>query len=186
MYSRAGFARSIVTSTSATSIRGSQRRSADRTSAPMAFAVSLSADANRYSWIRQPNSGRMGRSPGEVPRIRRIASSISRSRDTRAMPPVASTRSGKAQPRPMNCSLTSSPARSVDLHRGALEREVARGLDLQGATGLEGHVAVGVHRDLARARDLQLLVLVVEDDVHLAVRGQQLDPRVARRLDEHD
>ena len=38
--------------------------------------------------MAQPNSGRIGRSPGAVARTSRIASSISRSPLTRAMPPV--------------------------------------------------------------------------------------------------
>ena len=46
----------------------------------------------------QPNSGRIGRSPGAVPRITRIASRTSSSSWARARPPRASTRSGKAMP----------------------------------------------------------------------------------------
>src|SRR5207253_5540054 len=53
----------------------------------------------------QPNSGRIGRSPMAVPRISRMLSSISRSRETRAIRPVASVRRGNAQPEPMNSSL---------------------------------------------------------------------------------
>jgi len=42
-----------------------------------AAAVVLSAGLNTKSWIRQPNSGRIGRSPGDVDTITRIASWIS-------------------------------------------------------------------------------------------------------------
>ena len=48
--------------------------------------------------MAQPNSGRIGRSPGAVARISRMLSMISRSPLTSAIEPVASVRSGKAQP----------------------------------------------------------------------------------------
>src|SRR3954451_24139 len=186
MYRSAALRASIATCTSLTSIRGSHRRSAARTSAAMALAVSLSADANRESWMRQPNSGRIARSPGDVPRISRMASSISCSRDTRAMPPVASTRSGKAQPRPMNCSLTSSPARLVDLHGLALDGHRPGRLERHRPARLDLHVALRVDRDLPRGLDLQLLVLLVQDDVDVAVRREELDARVVLALEEAD
>src|SRR3954447_4101426 len=176
----------MVTRTSRTSIRGSHWLSATRTSPAIKFAVSLSAAANMKSWIRQPNSGRIGRSPGVVPRISRIASSLSCSRETSAIPPVESTRSGNAQPRPMNCSLTSSPARLVDLHGLALDGHGPRRLERHRTTRLDAHVALRIDGALPGRLDLELLVLVVEDDVDLAVRGQQLDRRVVLALEEAD
>ena len=54
----------------------------------------------------QPKSGRIGRSPNAVPRISRIDSSSSRlPLDQRRCDPVASVRSGNAQPRPMNSDI---------------------------------------------------------------------------------
>src|SRR6478672_7623174 len=115
--------------------------------------------------MRQPNSGRIGRSPGAVPRTSRIASSISRSRMTSAIPPVASVRSGKAQPRPMNSSLTSDPL--VDGDRRALDGHLARGLELHRPAGLDLDVLLDVDRQLPLALDLDDLVLLVEHDVDL-------------------
>ena len=71
----------------------------------MRLRVDGSGDAKMWSWMRQPKSGRIGRSPSDVARISLIASWISRSCSTSAMPPVASRRSGKAIPRPTNSSL---------------------------------------------------------------------------------
>src|SRR5690606_2377509 len=83
----------------------------------------------------EPNSGRIGRSPGEVARMRRMLSSISRSSETSAMRPVASVRSGKAQPVPMNSRPIASPL--VDLHHGAADGRDAGGRELGGAGSLD-------------------------------------------------
>ena len=66
-----------------------------RTSKAIWPAVAASAGAKTKSWIAQPNSGRIGRSPGAVDRMIRIASSTSRVRVTSSMPPVTSVRIGK-------------------------------------------------------------------------------------------
>jgi hypothetical protein len=55
--------------------------------------------------MAQPNSGRIGRSPGAVEMISRMLCSSSVSRETRRIPPVASTLTGKPQPEPMNSLL---------------------------------------------------------------------------------
>src|ERR1700736_2707315 len=55
--------------------------------------------------MAEPNSGRIGRSPYDVARIRRMLSSSSRSRRDRAIPPVAEKRRGKLHPAPMKSSL---------------------------------------------------------------------------------
>src|SRR5690625_2856676 len=107
--------------------------------------------------------------------MRRMLSSISRSFETRAMRPVASVRSGKAQPVPMNsCPMPIAPlvdldhaaadggdARgaqlagrlALDLHRGALEVEGGGRLDRHGVP-LERHLAgVGADADVAPRGD---------------------------------
>src|SRR6266540_3194462 len=107
-------------------------------------AVVASMGANTWSWMAQPNSGRIGRSPGAVPRISRIASSISRTRSTMAMLPVASVRTGKAQPRPMNSSAIALPS---DQHGRRRAAELARcaGVDGAGRAGLGGGAALDQH-----------------------------------------
>src|SRR4051794_21014849 len=113
-------------------MRGSQRSSEVRTSYLMRPAVVASAGAKTYSWMPHPNSGRIGRSPWAVPRMSWIASSSSRSRATRAMPPLASTLRGKASPLPMKDS-----AISAQRDLGAGDRHAGRPLD--GGLGLARH-----------------------------------------------
>jgi hypothetical protein len=67
-----------------------------------------------WSWIAQPNAGRIGRSPGIVPRMTVIASRMSSSWVTSASAPWRLTRIGKARPEPMKspCMLIrATPAR---------------------------------------------------------------------------
>lgn len=90
-------------------MRGSQRSRLTYTSCWMRPAVCSLTGANTRSWIAQPKSGRIGRSPGAVDRTSRIASSTSRSPLTRAIPPVGPMRSGNDQPDPTNCSAISGP-----------------------------------------------------------------------------
>src|SRR6266540_695310 len=85
--------------------------------------------------MAQPYSGRIGRSPGAVPTMRRMLSSISRSCVTSAIDPVASVRIGKDQPAPMNSSLT-APS-SIELHLRTLDLDRAAAVDLDAAVALE-------------------------------------------------
>ena len=84
---------------SSTSIRGSQRSSARRTSVSRRPTVAASIVSNTKSCTPQPNSGRIGRSPGAVLRMISIAWSTSclarRERDAAA--PV--DREGEGEPR---------------------------------------------------------------------------------------
>src|ERR1019366_5040732 len=121
-----------------------------------------------YSWIPQPNSGRIGRSPKAVPRISRMLSSISRSWLTRAIPPVASLRSWKAQPAPMNSLFMPPPCladQDVRDGRRDLARDDAAGrLRLRGCRRLAAdrdgwaaaqHLADLHHREQERIRGVQ-------------------------------
>jgi hypothetical protein len=98
---------SNVTSMSWTVMRGSQRASELCTSKAARPAVRALAGANTRSWMPQPNSGRMGRSPNAVPRISRIDSRISACSVTSATDPVGSMRTGNARPEPMNSAAIS-------------------------------------------------------------------------------
>ena len=84
---------------SSTSIRGSQRSSALRTSVSSRPTVAASIVSNTKSCTPQPNSGRMGRSPGAVLRMISIAWSTSSSPDASAMPPRAVDREGEGEAR---------------------------------------------------------------------------------------
>src|SRR3954462_13797279 len=97
----------------------------------------------------QPNSGRMGRSPGAVARIRRMLSSSSRSRRTRATPPVASMAMGKAQPAPTNSSPTSAP----DQHGRRRGHELAEWHVADGAVDLELGRRLALDEDRGAALD---------------------------------
>src|SRR6266576_1102352 len=102
-------------------------------------AVLPVTEANTKSWIAQPNSGRIGRSPYAVPRMRRIASAISRSLDTRAMPPVGPVRTGKAPPAPTKSSLTARVP-SVDLDQRALDGDHGPALELGSGVAVDADV----------------------------------------------
>src|SRR3954447_6238679 len=118
--------------------------------------------------MRQPNSGRIGRSPQAVPRMIRIACSTSRSWVTSATRPVASVPSGYAQPAPMksisSVRCTSAPpleetlipnggtrqqvwhhGSSVDLDHGGGDGAHGAALDLRAGAALElrGRAAQG-------------------------------------------
>src|SRR5580765_2734139 len=139
--------------------------------------------------MRQPNSGRIGRSPGAVASTIRIASSSSWSRETSAIDPVASVRMGNAaQPDPTNSSaIPLSLLASVDLHdaaleaghaaafecerspldlclRRALDRDPARALEREVGGRFDGHVGVALDLDVLRAVDLHLPALRVDGD----------------------
>src|SRR6266567_8560286 len=147
-----------------------------------------------------PNSGRMGRSPRAVPSIRRILSSSSCSRETRAMPPAESVRRGNAHPCPMNSSLT--PAPSIELDRGTCHGDVAarrlhldtlslqgqrtRRLDAEAAARLHGDITVSADRYLAVATDLYLGLGFVERDTQVAISGQQGQSVLAGVIKEDD
>src|SRR5512142_527200 len=106
--------------------------------------------------MAQPNSGRIGRSPGAVERIRRMLCSISASSPTRRIPPVASVSTGKAQPRPMNVWLIVGPP-SVERDRGAVDVHARTAVDLHAARALELELAVGLDRDAGRGLDRHVL-----------------------------
>src|SRR6185503_11720358 len=143
--------------------------------------------------MRQPKSGRMGRSPGEVDRISRIASAISRSRATIAMPPVVPTPSGNAQPRPRK-SVIAPSSRDRDVHRQALDvggaatrlderRGRGGGLAAEGDGGAAGHHLAHLELDvhLRRVAGVQAgvgdgrIALGADDGNRLAVDGHALD-----------
>src|SRR5919106_567031 len=96
-------------STSVTSIRGSQRSSASRISVSICATVPASIVSNTKWWTPQPNSGRIGRSPGAVARISWIAWSTSVASLARAMPPLRSTWRGNAMPEPSISAMLSRP-----------------------------------------------------------------------------
>src|SRR6478735_3726615 len=176
-------------STRSTSILGSQRASASRMACSMLPMVFASIESNTKSCTPQPNSGRMGRSPGAVPRMSWIACSMSCSSLASAICPRRSTCSGKARPDPMISvtlsTLTDADRRALDTHgaraldrdRGALERERRRGLDIDG-DALDGHRAAGLDHERLR------LLLVRSGGV---VLGVALDRRllVLGDLDDH-
>ncbi len=101
-------ARETSKSTERTSMRGSQRLSAERIASSMRPTVPASMVSKTKSCTPQPNSGRIGRSPGAVPRISWIAWSMSCSSRASAMPPRRSTWRGNARPEPM-ISVTCRP-----------------------------------------------------------------------------
>src|SRR6185312_10175368 len=135
---------SKLISTSCTVIRGSHISNAYRTSEAIAPAVDALIGANTCSWTRHPNSGRIGRSPGAVARISLIASSISRSRTTRATPPVASVASGKAHPAPTKSipamSVSRRSARWVRRPRSARRRRTGRRSGRPDHPGVSGRI----------------------------------------------
>src|SRR2546430_3302664 len=140
-----------------------------------------------------PFWGRIGRSPEALPTRRRMLSSISRSWKTRAIDPVASSRIGKAQPSPMNSSLTASSS-SIQLHLLALDLHRCAAVDLdpvvaferQRPARLQGHIALGLDQHLALALDVDLRVGLVERHLDLAVPRDQGDARLALVLEEHE
>src|SRR6266700_3455987 len=128
--------------------------------------------------MAHPNSGRIGRSPYAVPSTRRIASSISRSFDTRAMPPVGPVRKGKAQPLPTKSSLIPLPNGSVDLDHGALDGNHGAPLELGCGVRVQAHVGA-LHRHLGRALRADLDTL----DLHVAAAAVDLDSGVGLQAD---
>src|SRR4051812_2861270 len=105
----------------------------------------------------QPNSGRIGRSPGAVPRMIVIASDTSSSPLTRASPPRRSTRRGNATPLPMMSVAIALPRPQRD--RGRREADL-RALEVDAAGALDVHARVALQRQLS-----------VGGDRHLAVRA---------------
>src|SRR5689334_8266790 len=101
----------------------------------------------------QPNSGRIGRSPGAVPRMIVIASDTSSSPLTRASPPRRSTRRGKATPLPMmstaRLARPQGDRRRREADLGAGEVDPAGALDRDARRALEGDLPVGLDVDLA-------------------------------------
>src|SRR5213082_1186239 len=124
--------------------------------------------------------------------MRRMLSSISRSWETRAIDPVASSRIGKAQPSPMNSSLTASSSiqlhlLALDLHRcAAVDLDPVVAFERQRPARLQVHVALGLDQHLALALDVDLRVGLVERHLDLAVARDQGDARLALVLEEHE
>src|SRR5690349_7889246 len=136
-----------------TSILGSQRRIAAFTAVSIRPTVSASIVSNTRSWISQPNSGRIGRSPGAVPRITVSACSMSSRPPTSASAPRWLTVSGNAKPEPrMSDFATCSPKRDhrpadlhsrageLDLRAAAFQCHCGRALDLDLRLALDRHV----------------------------------------------
>src|SRR6185437_1034432 len=107
------------------------------------------------SCTAQPNSGRMGRSPGAVPRMRRMACSMSLTPWASASTPRWSACSGNESPDPIRSAIACSSqadhraadgdAARADLDRGAaaLDRHRLRALDRDPAhVGLDADVAL--------------------------------------------
>src|SRR5215207_8956509 len=149
-----------------TSIRGSQRTSASRIACSMLPIVFASIESNTKSCTPQPNSGRIGRSPGAVPRMSWIACSMSCSSLASAIWPRRSTCSGKARPDPMisvtlstltdadRRALDTHGARTLDVDRRALQRERGGGFDVH-RDALDGHAGTGLDDE-----GLRLLLVV--------------------------
>src|SRR2546421_10945189 len=72
--------------------------------------------------------------------MRRIASAISRSLDTRAMSPVGPVRSGKAHPAPTKSSFTCAKFLSVDLDQRTLDGDHGPALELRSGIGVDADV----------------------------------------------
>ncbi|CAM5683290.1 hypothetical protein SVIOM342S_05439 [Streptomyces violaceorubidus] len=102
--------------------------------------------------MAQPNSGRIGRSPGAVARMSRMASSTSCSPLTRAIPPVGPIRRGNDQPEPTNCSaIREQPAflgnASPQARHGDGRDLEDGGLDLEGRADDPRHDGVDLDVD---------------------------------------
>src|SRR4051812_6297616 len=137
-----------------TSTRGSQRSTAPRIAVSMRPTIAASIVSKTRSCTSQPNSGRIGRSPGAVPRMISSACSMSVSPVAMATAPRWSTDSGKARPDPSTSDIP--PSKLSDVDRGAGDRDAAcRELDLRRAAlqrkahlALDGHVgALTLDRD---------------------------------------
>ena len=81
-------------------MRGSYLTSASRTRCTTSAMVRALFGANTRSWMPQPKSGSIGRSPGAVARISRIDSSMRCSSRACAIRPFGVTCSGNFQPMP--------------------------------------------------------------------------------------
>src|SRR5829696_7009806 len=198
-------------STASTSMRGSQWSRASRTSASIWATVVASIVSNTKSCTPQPKSGRMGRSPLAVERIRWMAWSTSVWSDASAMPPRRSTWSGNAMPEPRISAITGSlsdvddraldghAARPLDVHRRALELELAGGLDVHARRALDRDLAgaldldrrAGLDVDLVLGLDAEVARAVTALDGHLHVLGGgdhelllRLELGVLRRVDD--
>src|SRR5882757_6585134 len=101
-------------------------------------------------------------------------SSISRSPDTRAIPPVGPVRNGKAHPLPTKSSLIPGP-RSIDLDEGALHVDHGASLQLRRGTGVHAD-GCGLHGELGRALGAHL------DTLHVDVAGPAVDLDAGVRL----
>src|SRR6185312_4646261 len=127
--------------------------------------IAASTASNTTSWTAHPNSGRIGRSPGAVPRISPIACSMSSSARASAIPPRWSTPSGKESPEPRMSDtrhhLSEGDHRAADLHAGtrqldlggaAFQRERRRALEVELRLSLDADVLT---LDLERLRRFQ-------------------------------
>src|SRR5205807_2778699 len=109
--------------------------------------------------IAQPNSGRIARSPGTVPRMRPMACSMSSSPRARASPPLWSTASGKASPVPRMSAivrpLSQLDHRSGDLHAARAELDRRR-------PAFDRHLGIALHADLGLSLDGDVLAVDFE------------------------
>src|SRR6185437_5289885 len=154
-----------------TSIRGSHRASAVWMAAstwPMSSASMLS---KMKSWTAQPNSGRIGRSPGAVPRMSRIACSMSVTPWASASTPRWSACSGKESPDPIRSAI--APSSQAD-HRAA-DRDPA-GADLdRGRAAFDRHRLHALDRDVAHVGlDADVALLALDRVALLGGRGDAL------------
>ena len=134
-----------------------------------------SAGAKTKSWMPHPNSGRIGRSPGAVPRISRMLSSSSRSRrDQRDPSRSRPCAAGMPSRQPTKSSLTARP--SPDQDRGDGRRELAR-------RGAAGAARLRGRRRLAAEQHGRAAAQHPADLEHRRRRtGRWMEPDVRRRV----
>src|SRR5690242_6954571 len=120
--------------------------------------IAASTVSNTTSCTAHPNAGRIGRSPGAVPRISAIACSMSSTPPVSASAPRWSARSGKARPDPISSLMSAPPGSSEVDHRAADRDPAAAQLDLARAA-LEGQCGARLDRDLGLAAQVDLLGL---------------------------
>src|SRR6266540_1699833 len=120
--------------TESTSTRGSDRTSASRTAVETSATVVALLGEKTRAWTPHPNAGSIGRSRREVPRIRKIDSSIFCSSRDWAIFPLGATWTGNLHPTPRKSLVTVPlPSRQRLLHgttRGQVDDVV--GLEVAG------------------------------------------------------
>src|ERR1700753_3825699 len=131
------------------------------------------------SWTAQPNSGRMGGSPGAVPRMSRIACSMSVTPWASASTPRWSACSGKESPDPIRSAIASS---SQADHRTA-DGDAAGAYLHRGAAAFDGHRLRALDRDVAHVGlDADVALLALDRVVLLRGLGDVLVSAHGQRL----